>query len=1166
MYFEVLLLILTDMQSGWKSVFIIVFLFFQYSAYGQWLFEKIRQAPSPDASSLGSYINFPVANNAGLIPIDIPLSELSTDIVKIPVNLSYHGAGVKVEDEASSVGMNWSLNVSGAIIRSVRGTADDINPKVYIDAGQRYRVYWGWLNHGKKLPVGFPASHWASIYANTDARKEGYAIAYMDPATSDDVPDTEPDIYYINAGSIKAKFIFDNDGNLRFLTENDYKITYTRKGSDPSYICNSDQCGIDKFVVTDDFGNQYIFDQIEMTTTETEESTMYNFKQSTVFTVKCNLASAWYLSKIVSVNGREINYTYKDVTIQQSCPIMQMRSACVEGNCSPSSGNTISSKTKVAGKIIESASDSFLKLEFSSSSREDLNGAVKIDNVKITSGVTGDVLKQYELSYFYSSPSIGLTSEPYKNKRLFFEQLHEVDKTESRITYKLSYDRPNLLPPKNSSEQDFFGYYNANRAHDLIPTIYVYPALGSADRYRVYPLSNYPGSQIELYGWDRSVDPAYVTAGALKQIEFPTGGKVNYTFQSNEFYEEGVGMHKGGGLRIAEVEYLDHDDRSLVKKQYDYSSIDGRSSGVLIEMPKFAREMTYGPNPLKSQNGQPAVIAPNEGFTAYLYLLRSWNGSIYFNAETDLSEYDFWNIFTQRFSISRTRLSDLDGQPVSYTTVSILESNNGKTVYEYYPPRSYKTHATFVKTAGSVNAGTTIVETTGGDEFPYTPSCSDDGLVFGKIEKTGYNIFPYPPLSMDQVFTYGKINHKTVYDVLGNIKQQHTYKYNTHSKNGSPVPIRALTFGMQEAFCEEYRMIRTGLIPRAWSIYTYYADADALLEEEIVSSFELGSELVTTDKYSYVTGYTKPKHIESEASDGSQKITEFTYPVDYGIQSNWSNSDNSMNDEISVMREMANRNIYTPIESITSIIRNGESKVVGASSISYTMLNDKLLPWKKKYLESSALISDFEKSYISGDPSNCKLNFDTRYLLDHQVDKYDAHYYPAQETDRTQTYAYLYGYNGQLLTAFVTNATANQIYYTSFESLTTGFSWDCKTGQKSAVNGFDRILTGLTPGNYKLSYWKGQGDSWQLIIEDVVVTSDTYRITLNGTMKIDELRFYPANAQMITYTYNPGVGVTSVSDQNCISIYYEYDSFNRLSIERDQNRKILKQYKYNYRD
>ncbi|HEY8935486.1 MAG TPA: hypothetical protein VIM65_09715, partial [Cyclobacteriaceae bacterium] len=82
---------------------------------------------------------------------------------------------------------------------------------------------------------------------------------------------------------------------------------------------------------------------------------------------------------------------------------------------------------------------------------------------------------------------------------------------------------------------------------------------------------------------------------------------------------------------------------------------------------------------------------------------------------------------------------------------------------------------------------------------------------------------------------------------------------------------------------------------------------------------------------------------------------------------------------------------------------------------------------------------------------------------------------------------------------------------------------------------------------------------------DVLVTSDTYTINLNFPV-IDELRFYPAEAQMTTYTYEPGIGITSISDQNSNTIYYEYDSFNRLSLVRDQDQKILKQYQYNYKN
>jgi YD repeat-containing protein len=63
---------------------------------------------------------------------------------------------------------------------------------------------------------------------------------------------------------------------------------------------------------------------------------------------------------------------------------------------------------------------------------------------------------------------------------------------------------------------------------------------------------------------------------------------------------------------------------------------------------------------------------------------------------------------------------------------------------------------------------------------------------------------------------------------------------------------------------------------------------------------------------------------------------------------------------------------------------------------------------------------------------------------------------------------------------------------------------------------------------------------------------------------MDEVRLYPAGAQMITYTYDPLIGMTSQCDVNSRVTNYEYDAFGRLQYIRDENRNILKKYCYNY--
>jgi len=69
-------------------------------------------------------------------------------------------------------------------------------------------------------------------------------------------------------------------------------------------------------------------------------------------------------------------------------------------------------------------------------------------------------------------------------------------------------------------------------------------------------------------------------------------------------------------------------------------------------------------------------------------------------------------------------------------------------------------------------------------------------------------------------------------------------------------------------------------------------------------------------------------------------------------------------------------------------------------------------------------------------------------------------------------------------------------------------------------------------------------------------------LTVSGIGYIDELRFFPKEAQMTTYIYDPEIGLKCTLDVNSKPLYYEYDNMQRLKQIRDHNGNIIKAYKY----
>ena len=154
----------------------------------------------------------------------------------------------------------------------------------------------------------------------------------------------------------------------------------------------------------------------------------------------------------------------------------------------------------------------------------------------------------------------------------------------------------------------------------------------------------------------------------------------------------------------------------------------------------------------------------------------------------------------------------------------------------------------------------------------------------------------------------------------------------------------------------------------------------------------------------------------------------------------------------------------------------------------------------------------------------------------------------------------------ELFTLHSNDIRDKEVFHTSFEEGDEGIETaTAKTGSRVLSGTYSITLRNFIPGSYLLSYWESSdnGASWQRVQQtlEVAEASTSYELSAAGKI-IDELRIQPTGSEMTTYTHLPGVGMTSQTDPNGYTTYYEYDALGRLSAIRDNERRLLKSYQY----
>ncbi len=1152
--------------------------------------------PAPEAASLGKYTDMPVNYSSGLPQISIPMFTASSRDISVPVSLSYHAGGIRVEEIASRVGLGWNLQAGGNITRTVRGIADDgLN---------------GWLDPAKTVQdfENAPTS------IGRDSKYE------LIQAALDGSNDYEPDVFNFSYPGGGGKFFFDDNGDVITIPASEHKIDYVMGGGNLA--------GITSFTVTNTSGYKYFYGQYGNEVARDSTGTTQSFTDDgttngiVVPDDKArNQYSSWYLLAIQSpVSDATVTFSYGsqntkslnrggqtsmyDFVSEQVCPApASMRTSFIKSENRETVLNTITFENGTINFVYESAD------------RTDLQGGKALDKVTLKNN-SGTVLKTFDLiqGYWTSSDHGGVTppvlgiNQEHLTKRLYLQKVIESGENNTDPKeYLFDYEDAPGMPNRFSFAQDIWGFYNGQTNNtSLIPT-YI-------ERGAVSPTPVDESMRI-ITGANRRSDTEYGKVYSMKSMTYPTGGTASFEYESNGVYransdafyvntffeteEDTLVDFIYDGVDSSEVIQLVIDDTHLdgtVRFEYTLDGCpqgEGEPGGIdfcgVEAILKGVTNTSYNRN-LSLQDGALFNLAegtynleikirkPLSVTSASARLIAFTNASPY-------SERDEFEVGGLR--ILRTTMDDkLDNKLIkeySYITNEYATNANEYGTSGVLGAQKWVFHETGVEycqtateVASQLTSHSPVPATgTGAGHVVYTmvveTSLPDNGLTKGNSSGTAYahgfavNQYDFvadSPHAESEVFPYAP--YKQVDWMRGNqIKQSVFEKDGLQLKQIQLDSIKvAYTTIATDSLYTAVKAIKVDQrgSSKEWAYYYVYSGANHVTKKITKTTQDNGVVEQSTD-YEYNNHYLRPDKTITNHSDGQKTIVKTQYTDDtFGNELTLA--------ERNVLSSMVTANILGPV--LTETFAENESTPIAKSLTAFGDLTPGFLPVSTRIWNRDT----------GGYEERLTFSYTTNGNYEHLVK--DGH----------QQMAYIWNYGNTRPTAQVTNVSdVDDIAYSSFESTgkghwtytgatTAGSNLPSGSRYYNVANG-SVSKTGLaTSKSYVVSFWAKNGtpavsnstDSGKGAITNAngwtyheKIVSGASSVTISGTGHIDELRLYPVNAQMSTYTYDPLRGVTSMGSPNNLFTHYEYDEHGRLSVVRDQDGNILKVNQYAYK-
>jgi|GEM_PF-3832983 len=1062
---------------------------------------------TPDIQSFGNDGNIMQKSlSTGSMMFNIPLFSYSDNGADLSVGIVYETSGMQVDRVASDVGLGWELSIGGHITREVRGIFEDEHDGTQITTAPKDKGYW---------------------YGDATARL-----------------DSECDVFYLTLGSRSMKFMISNTGATLIVPLNNIKVERyvgTSLVSGTMTSCTSPLT----FVITDESGNKYYF-----------SGSRWND----------NVITEWSISKVITYDGRETDYTYITNTSDfvgphyqvwqeknQNFGAVQVEQHDLRG------GNKQNDISQI--KYPNGVTVNFIYTTPRYDIKEASHGV--LDQVQIVESNWTYSLTPIQYSYsfnhsYFLSPSAysffnysdytswnnsgshaNYTTSPSAYSSLLRLKLDKIVANgkdgSTHDFYSFDYS-PVPLPAIFSGGFDKYGYSNGNVANS-----YTSPGT-SCPTYLTIP-KHYinPTSSTLLVGMDQSIGAVgYISACILNKLTNASGGILSLSYNSiNNF---GINV---GGLAVTTTRKSDgyNSDNDIISS---YTYADGE---------KFF-----------SNEGDPIIYSVNE---------RDYNTCLSSRSHFSWINFDQGGV---------TLNTGLNGSNFCFKTVTeqILDHSNNlisKTINKY----------------SGLDPGTNGIP----DNSCYTSI-------------PGWTLFGNMPYTNKQYInewgTMALLN-SSFYDNNSNLiyTEEYQYQYINNYPAGYPdfQCYHSFTFPNGESASSYGPRNSDGTLtgtsinvtnpmsrfPGAPDYY-WPVTGKLLLIKTIKNQYYTNTGYMQSQKeYSYdnaphyniiLTKYTNSK---------GEQITSNTY-YNYNFTSAGSGINKFNSDGVEHL-------IYTDKWKLVS----GTNKLIGLNCSGYQLVGSVVRPsfnYSLATLATAAISSSYTPDLLGmsngGVIPNFKLTgaitgFDDKGFAIEQSDKagntadvyhsqiFDdetgnslAEAFNARHNDIAycgfeSNYAYAYNYgnvgfnpNGispthHLLGRLSFNCSGAN--YLSFSTLTVGKKytisfWVLSGGTISADN-YAGITYPLTvAGSYTVP---ATGEVWNLYKSTFTFTGSGLRVS--GNAYVDEIKLYPPDCMMTTHNYLKMTGKTADVDVNDNITTYEYDAFNNLRLTRNKDGNII---------